>query len=539
MTQKIAIIGFDGATFDVITPLAKRGLMPNFKRFMEEGAHGPLVSTLPPLSPVAWTSMITGVNPAKHGVFDFIVTKRHENERRIHFNSGGDRKIAPIWSHIGEYKMKSVALNVPMTYPPDKIPGVIVSGMDAPSVDSDFVHPPEAKEKLLQAAPEYVIEMHMDRRYLKRQDLYLKDLFASEEAKLKASLHFANTEDWSFYMTVFTGLDRTQHMFMDVFDFTAPAQELAKNPVLATYMKMDEYLGRLMEQLGDGINVLVVSDHGFGPVRNLFSLNKWLIQNGYMKLAKEQDRQKKFLQDNMGKIRRKIQRMLSPGGPVESSMFGELEGRSVLRNVDWENTQAFSFGSAPSIYINREAVPDPAERVRLIERMTTGLRQIKDPMTGEYIFRQVEPADTAYEGPLLEQGPDIVAEHAAGWQYEQMMLFGSERVSGQGDPISRQPGSSGNHVREGILLAKGPLVKQGALLTANIMDIAPTAYYCLGMEIPGNLDGKLLTEMLDPARLQSAPPAYGPDLPISGQEGDYSDSEKQAIEERLKNLGYM
>ena len=78
MTKKVLFIGLDGATFDVLDPLMDKGLMPRLKQFIAEGVRGPLETTIPPITPTAWVSWMTGKNPGKHGVFEFLAEAQRQ-----------------------------------------------------------------------------------------------------------------------------------------------------------------------------------------------------------------------------------------------------------------------------------------------------------------------------------------------------------------------------------------------------------------------------------------------------------------------------
>ncbi|UCD87407.1 MAG: alkaline phosphatase family protein, partial [Desulfobacterales bacterium] len=83
----MSIIGLDGATFRIIRPLVKEGKLPRLRKMMEEGAWGDLESTIHPLSPQAWASFMTGKNPGKHGIFEFVQHK--PNSYDLHYVNGG------------------------------------------------------------------------------------------------------------------------------------------------------------------------------------------------------------------------------------------------------------------------------------------------------------------------------------------------------------------------------------------------------------------------------------------------------------------
>src|SRR3990172_13336252 len=118
---KMLIVGWDGATFDIIKPLVDKGKLPNIATLMRSGVWGRLDSTIPPLTPVAWTSMSTGVNPGKHGIYDAMIY--NQENHKVSFVNATLRKVKPIWSILSERNKNVGVINVPMTYPPDEVNG--------------------------------------------------------------------------------------------------------------------------------------------------------------------------------------------------------------------------------------------------------------------------------------------------------------------------------------------------------------------------------------------------------------------------------
>ncbi|RLE47527.1 MAG: hypothetical protein DRJ18_03130 [Candidatus Methanomethylicota archaeon] len=72
---RVIVIGLDGATWKLIKPWAEEGKLQTLKRLMEEGAYGELKSTIPPITAAAWASLLTGKNPGKTGIYDFLYLK--------------------------------------------------------------------------------------------------------------------------------------------------------------------------------------------------------------------------------------------------------------------------------------------------------------------------------------------------------------------------------------------------------------------------------------------------------------------------------
>ena len=158
--NKVLVIGLDGATFDIILPWIKQGKLPNFEKLISEGSYGNLTSTLPTVSPVAWTSFATGVNPGKHGIFGFLTDYESTPVTRI------DIKSKTFWEIASENGKRVIIMNVPMTYPPEEINGIIISGYESPE-EEIFTYPENLTEELI--AKGYKTEA-LDKRFETGED---------------------------------------------------------------------------------------------------------------------------------------------------------------------------------------------------------------------------------------------------------------------------------------------------------------------------------------------------------------------------------
>src|SRR3990170_2119217 len=123
--KKVFILGLDGGTFDMILPLVEKGELPHMSQLLQKGAWGRLESTIHPSTPIAWTSFMTGLNPGKHGIYDFIIAK--DNDYGFKLSTAADRFESTMWDYMSGFDKKTVVVNVPYTYPPDKINGIMIS----------------------------------------------------------------------------------------------------------------------------------------------------------------------------------------------------------------------------------------------------------------------------------------------------------------------------------------------------------------------------------------------------------------------------
>ena len=169
--------------------------------------------------------------------------------------------------------------------------------------------------------------------------------------------------------------------------------------------------------------------------------------------------------------------------------------------------------------------------------------ELRDP-EGAPIVAAVHRREDLFEGPELDKVPDLLIEFAEyAWLGKGNV---KKRADSLWDTIEVEPGSEhvyvGSHRHEGLFVLAGPSAAQAPRTLAEIQDIAPTALYLLGEPLPTQLEGRVLAEALDPALLDSRPPAYDDRelaLDAVGPQSSYSEGEADEVEERLRGLGYL
>src|ERR1700747_2332724 len=142
MSKKVIFIGLDGATFDVLDPLMNRGLMPRLKEFIDQGVRGPLETTIPPITPTAWVSWMTGKNPGKHGVFEFLLRRKGSGAIPDTPVNSRSRDGLAFWGVVARVGKRSIVTNMPCTFPPYLDNGLMISDFLTPKGRRDFTHPP-------------------------------------------------------------------------------------------------------------------------------------------------------------------------------------------------------------------------------------------------------------------------------------------------------------------------------------------------------------------------------------------------------------
>ena len=547
--KKVFVIGIDGATFDLIKPWINEGRLPNIANIMRNGVHGLLKSTIHPLTAPAWTSFMTGKNPGKHGVFDFII--KVPGSYNVKLVDSRMRGAESLWNILGAKGKKVGVMNVPLNYPPEKVNGFLISWMDAPGTDCEFTYPAELHNEIKKHIGKYVLTVNFNLGL----DDYIKDIFNMIENRAAAADYLMKAKEWDFFMVLFSATDYVQHAFWKYMDKNHPGYipELAKkygNVIRDVYEKVDEKVGYLINALPKDVNLLIVSDHGAGPLKGVVNLNRWLEQKGLLRFKKDKRHFAiKILRKSFIVLKRRlpvrIKGLLKSMIPEARDM---LESKFLSSSIDWENTKAFAYGAYGNIWINlkgREAngIVKPSELHALEDYICAELLKLTDNK-GHKVVEKVYKKEELYRGDFTDRAPDLIVRWVD-YAYHSRQRFGEEEkeifMDAQKMPLTNLE-MNGFHRMDGIFIATGAGIRKGVEITgAEIIDMSPTILYMMGLPIPEDMDGKVLnnifkSECCEEGKIRTEKTAPG--AKKNDYEG-YSESEAKKVEERLKNLGYI
>ena len=571
--QKVLVIGLDGATPQLVFPWAKEGKLPNLAKLINNGVSGELKSTIPPMTAPAWTSFMTGKNPGKHGIYHFI---EYDPKTYDYFVVGAKNIHAkPIWTILSELNKKVGVMQVPMTYPPEKVNGFIVSGgLGTPGPESNFTYPSELREELLNNFNFKVT--NTEKFFEGNEDSFIKDLIDTEERKAEATIYLMKKYEWDFFMVMFAGTDSIQHFFWKDMDTKHPGHDSEatrdsakkyENAILNMYQKLDGIVGDILKQIDDNTTVIIMSDHGFGPLYKELHLNTWLMENGLLKLKKKKDMPfYKYWLHKSGFTREMATTLLIKLGlekiikSIPKKIKKSIPSHYTPSEIDWSETKAYSVATHGLVYINLKGrnstgiVSAGKEYEELRDYIIKELQKLKDPETNKKIVDKVFKREDIYFGEYVDKAPDLfvltdMTYHNIG-HLDNILIkpVWSQHDSANSGKLSswmrkQRSVGSGSHRMNGIFIMQGKYIKKNIKLqNIEIIDIAPTILYLMKVQVPSDMDGKILKNAFSTEWIkyydvneQSASLRATRETLRSV----YAEEDEEKVKERLRNLGYL
>jgi len=544
------------------------GSMPNLAKLMKAGVWGTLESILPPITPPAWTSFMTGKNPGKHGIFHFVETEH--GGYTMNYANATSRRSPTVWKLLNNAGYSVGTMNIPFTYPPEPLNGFQISGMDTPSESSPFIHPPALREDLLK----HLGEIQLDLRFLgamstdERRSQVLAEMEQMDKQWTKAALYLLENHPQDVMMFVFMSIDTVQHYFwqhMDEDHFIHDPKLAPKfgDAVRKVYERLDAATGQIIDRLPLETAVFVVSDHGGGPVvdRTIY-LNRYLAQLGLLNYKPKATGGLRTIPTRVLRFGFNLLRgtLTSRQKSQLSMLFPKLVQKtemaySSFTSIDWSRTKAYCsevLASPPSIWINLKGVKpqgtvDPADYEVLVNFIIAKLAELKDPRNGKPVINRVYRRDEIFHGPFANEGADLVLD----WWSENSLFSTQPSFPEDTDKPAlvireHEPSEAsewgGTHRLDGILVGRAPALKTGVEIeNAHLIDLAPTILHLLGVSVPQDMDGSVLIGAFRPEFLAEHPVQSGAAAGTSedNRSSGYTDEESAKVEERLQALGYL
>lgn len=550
------IVGLDGATWDLADRFMAEGRMPHLQKLVREGARAPLNSTTPPMTLPSWSSMLTGCNPGRHGIFDFV--RKVPGKWALEFTNATHRAVPTIHRVLSDRGARVASIAVPTTWPPESLNGVVVSGFDGPvstGIDGSFCSPKsiytELKNRFGGMKFADFQESRIDDGW---HDDALDALLREVPRKQQIGTWLMSQERWDCFMLLFGESDTVSHHFWMFHDENSPrfqgrASTRLREAIQTVYSRLDEALGALMET-ADADHVCVVSDHGFGGagVHALY-LNRYLEQKGWLQYRRE------VHVDGMGTgsgLASRIREAAATRLPadlqgkvyraVPNSVLGEIESRSRYGDLDLHQTRALSdeMNYAATLRLNFPE-EDDAGRAHAVEELRSLLFDWE--VDGHRVVQDVFTRESLYQGDCVSDSPELIIELNLRDNYSYTLLpsarvapgttwrtFSPDEYAG-----GKGLGMNGTHRQHGVLALWGSGVKAGVNIEAGMPDIAPTLLHLMGEGIPAHMDGRVLTE----AMVDAQSPVETEAQPLNRQPSSATTDEAEALRKRLERLGYL
>lgn len=433
--RRAVLIGLDGTPYTLARRFIEDGTMPNLAELGGRGALLQMDTSIPDISSVAWASFMTGANPGRHGIYGF--SDLQPGSYKLYFPNSKHIRSQKLWDVVGRAGRRSAVLNVPSTYPASPICGMLVAGFVAIDLNR-ATYPAELVPKLKEL--DYRIDVDASKVKL-GHDALMEDILATLERRVQALLYFFDNEPWDLFIGVITCTDRLHHFFWDAIEDENHRYHSAFRDF---YRQVDRFIGAVADRLR-GEALFIMSDHGFTKIERQVYLNRWLVDNGYLKLK--------------------------PGA----------------RSIEDIADGSFAFALDPGrIYINLKGrypagAVDASDARRILEEIKRGLGEIS--ANGKRVIGRIYERDEIFSGPFVGLAPDLCAQGEYGYD-----LKGAVNKT---ELMDREV-FTGMHTQDDAMLLIGAPPDQIRRDRPHIVDVAPTILDSMGLPAPEGLDGRSL-----------------------------------------------
>lgn len=484
MSRRLFWLGLDGADENTVGRLAADGRLPQITSRIR-GNLRRLPSTVFPITPAAWTSAYTGMNPGKTGILTWQQLNSGYRARIVNAADIGDRSL---FSRIGDAGKAIVSIGFPMTAPIQRTAGALIfPGWDSPP-DSPRCSDASWAARLESFGYRTADEFNPDEAVLAE----------NVRAHFRLAKALTNESHWDCLGIYFAFIDTLGHKLGAGNERTLRLVEL-----------VDSELGKFLGSLPFSVEFLVNSDHGFGGFTRAFSPIQWLEEHGYLTLTS------RFVRDRID---------AQPG--LEFMDFHDSA-------IDWKATKAFcvdTVGSYAGLHLNVRGkfdmgIVDPREAWKLAEEIRAALLETRDDR-GRPLVRNVWRREERFWGPCVERLPELILETAP----NTVALVGKRSRVGDVYEFAKgyvHDGTFHSHLPDGVWGSSFDVLADPA-----IEDVAPTIYGVLGIPLPDDIDGRNVSEFTVGTRN------------VAQREQDepsraYSAEEEEVVRQRLEALGYL
>ena len=437
-TDSVAVFSIDGIPYTFVEQISRKGVMPNLSELFDTAVCRQMDSVYPTISSIAWSSYMTGVNPGKHNIFGFI--DRQPNPFDMFIPTSSVMRAKTLWEYLSDAGKRVVVINVPVTYPPRKVNGVLISGFLATKVDK-CVYPSFYANKLKSWNYRIDADAWLGR---KDKEKFMEDLYTTLERRVFTAFKLMQSEEWDYFHLHIMESDRICHFLWELWE---QGDSKWSGRFEEFFHQIDRYLGEFSGRLPSGCKLVVMSDHGFCSVKKEVFLNKWLSDNGYLNFQTE-----------------------TPQSLIE---------------ID-EHTKAYSLIPG-RVYINLKGrewagtVEQGSQYEELREELIAGISSMTDPDTAEPIIDKVFHRDEIYHGDYLERAADLIVIPKNGFDLKGDLF--KEKLTLKTELV-------GMHTYDDAFLYVDGLKLNER--RPQIIDVLPTIFNLMKVQVPSSIDGKSL-----------------------------------------------
>ena len=503
----VLMIGIDASQATLVEQWMADDTLPNLAKLRDRGAYGQLASTADWLAGTPWPSFYTSSWPTDHGFFNYLQWRPHLMTH--HRPNGSWVPLRPFWRELSSEHIRTVAVDVPITYPPGLYDGVEVAGWGSHDrLWPPATNPPSLIRRLTREfgdppmPPEITGLQRVGELLRLREQLIHSTRRASDMA-----LAFMERYPWDLFMFVLGATHRGGHKLWNdtgVLDVPSAGEQREFDAALRdVYVACDTAVGRLLDAAPENAHIMVFSLHGMGPNNSRYDIMPRMLELILSAGGGERSSSRTSILGLLKGVRRTLP--LEWRSAVKSMLPQRAQDRLALfwqkdRHPDWSRTRAFAPVGDLEGYVQvnlrgREAqgIVDPAEYEPLLATITEGLLSFLDQDTGQRVVDRIGRAHELYPaGPKADQIADLTIRWVDSPAHTHRTIVSPRYGRVAWPTINKNPdGRSGHHRNIGWLIAAGQGVQPGSTIRdAHILDLAPTALSLLGANQPYPMRGR-------------------------------------------------
>jgi predicted AlkP superfamily phosphohydrolase/phosphomutase len=531
--SRVVIISLDGASWNVLGPLTEDSTMGFLSSLMNKGSYGVLESVIPPVTAPAWSSFMTGKNPDKHGVYEFRCFDIED--KKDYITNASYIQSETIWQILSRHNKKIISINVPYTYPVYEVNGIMVSGMDTPSDDSEYCYPPSLKRVIKERFPEYVPVMKAwDMKDVANENkaiAYIDKLLELINLRVRLASYLLNEYEWDLAMLHIQETDYIQHVLWDniIEVIKSDKDSILYKKIRSFYRSIDASLRNLLEGIGsDDVNIFIISDHGCTSHRGVIYPNVLLEKEDILKRDISdslRQRLKERLRESDNPLVRGLYKFQKNARSIYKRDLSDLivgEKLKIQQSIDtlpvrWDDSMAVMIMGSQYAFIHIR--DDVGKRCKEI------LLNLRDKRSNMSLFKDVVTIGEAYGREETDPADILVAIAQDGYSV-------SRGFKGTVLGESYYPGI---HHPDGIYIGCGRDIKEGVRDGLDLIDIVPTCLRLLEVPLVEDMDGRVAYSIIKRHKTDK----YDRSVYIEHEKKEYTEKDQRLIEERLKTLGYI